>query len=1468
MRTKLFKKITSFVLAFMMIFGMMLPNSLAYAADATPVYEFGTEKTQLAPGVYDLPVSLNNASKPTKPSMAASCLLSGSLEVKNDGTGYVRLKLGNVSMGIISAWAESWMIYDSYDYANNSSKTSADVISTDAEGHQTEIGFKLPYTDQDGVFCSMSVPDMGMNPDAFIKMDFASLKKEETVQSANVKFSAGENGNVTATVDGAAIESGAAVELGKEVVFTAEPAKGYEVDSWTGLEASGTTANVTVDKDLDVKVTFKQEPAKETGNRVVGIWHGSKDQASMSDALFAETADYEISGDTAKLKVYVVSPIPSFAEVQGDEETISSAVISYAGQQYTAESDNTTKPTFQAKKGNPMFGLKKGQEVGAQILTFTLPAKALEEEYLFCNAHVASGMNSDVEFRFKFIHSQAETAAVNFTADQNGTLTATVDGKAIESGAAVELGKEVVFTAEAAKGYEVDQWTGVKASGTTATVKVEGDLNVGVTFKEVKKPLEVKKGQSEVKFGADKAYDVTADVSIDDGKIAEVVFGHNAAESDHETSVSYAENAKAMAEHFKGLGITDKTAIEGVDGVSGATITSDAYRNAVLKALDLYKPADFTFGSKNTKLEPGIYAVPIALRHAVHHANPSAAAGAFPATAILTVKEDGTAILTSDMRAVTIGPITDMAYDVKYYLGNSTDTVASDATVIGTTVKPEPMPGAGNIVPTQIVFPIPSNDWDGVYMKFTVDAMGPASPDAWLEIDYANAKIPGSVEHFKGSAKVNQFGKYTIYTDVSVKDGEIIGVDVTAGDFVSETHKPTNEMKIAQVTEALKDQWNHMAPTQENAEAIYKKIMKPEDPDSVIDSVSGATYSANAVRDAVMDAFDLQYQAENITVPENVEPGIYEVEIEYSSDVVWHSLVETRTAKAKLTVNEDKTMYLDIDTKSGTEKEPLYILGFNGVYPNNDRSQELTKEGCDFTKSLTPNDYADAYFEKGTQTVDHVRFPLLGGLQKEYVTNAYLYVPAMNKLNGNLSGVVFENGKFNVDVFAKIYWDGMEKVGELKPEVPDPEVPGTEEKSGTVDVIMLHETKNQPSMCDSLFGTKADVKINGETAELKVYVAYPIPAFPNEGLDGTIKNAVIHYNGKDYVATSDLDTKPVFKAKTDNVLFGMKAGTEVEAQVLTFTLPTKALTEAMLPATAFVNPVMHSDVKFRMQFSNMQPEDLLTKNPDTPEPNPQPENPEPNPQPGNPDPSPQPGNPEPNPGTVLDYRNLEDGVYIIQGSMVKPDKKSKSMADDAFNHNIKLTVKGGKYYLSLDFNGIELSGKQGYLGQIKYFLSGYGVNQYGEPTGQTANVTVDAYQTNDNGQKISDQYGTDYPDKITFEMIPEAFEDGLVPLQVMVPVMESIAPGMGNQLVYLKLSWDTVEPTDNNNPKFEGGNGIKTSSANTAGSGISMTKPGLKPSVKTGDVAQNNILWAVVLLLGCVMGFAGFTEYRRRKEIS
>src|SRR5699024_12515828 len=76
----------------------------------------------------------------------------------------------------------------------------------------------------------------------------------------------------------------------------------------------------------------------------------------------------------------------------------------------------------------------------------------------------------------------------------------------------------------------------------------------------------------------------------------------------------------------------------------------------------------------------------------------------------------------------------------------------------------------------------------------------------------------------------------------------------------------------------------------------------------------------------------------------------------------------------------------------------------------------------------------------------------------------------------------------------------------------------------------------------------------------------------------------------------------------------------------------------------------------------------------------------------NPDPETPGGDDKPDDGdnkpgdTTLDYRNLKDGVYSINGEVVKIDKETYSMSNEAINHTIKLTVMDRKLYLTINLN--------------------------------------------------------------------------------------------------------------------------------------------------------------------------------------
>lgn len=179
----------------------------------------------------------------------------------------------------------------------------------------------------------------------------------------------------------------------------------------------------------------------------------------------------------------------------------------------------------------------------------------------------------------------------------------------------------------------------------------------------------------------------------------------------------------------------------------------------------------------------------------------------------------------------------------------------------------------------------------------------------------------------------------------------------------------------------------------------------------------------------------------------------------------------------------------------------------------------------------------------------------------------------------------------------------------------------------------------------------------------------------------------------------------------------------------------------------------------------------------------------------------------------LDKNNLEDGVYSIYGEMVKVNRKDFSMSNDAINHTVKLTVENGQYYLTMDFKGLSYLNKFGYLAELAYYDNGFVYDQYGEIKGTLIAAEVLSTQKNADGTDVMDEFnqtggsyeGKLYPDQVKFPLVSDALndEDGCVPLQVFVPVMEDISAGSGTQNVLLKLDWSTLKETTEDDPDFQ-----------------------------------------------------------------
>ena len=693
-----------------------------------------------------------------------------------------------------------------------------------------------------------------------------------------------------------------------------------------------------------------------------------------------------------------------------------------------------------------------------------------------------------------------------------------------------------------------------------------------------------------------------------------------------------------------------------------------------------------------------------------------------------------------------------------------------------------------------------------------------------------------------GTYHIDQFGEYDIDAEVTVTDGKITDVTIT-GDNFGGTYAEVNKGKLKTAIDGISGMFSGLADN--DAEGIRD-----------LDAVAGATYSSNGIKEAVADALGLNLAEESAEdVPEKLpDPGTYDVTVAVRSDVVDHSLVQTETAKALLTVSEDGQMSLSYTMVSGTEQEPMYILGFNGYYKGNDPAGELSMENVTYATEQR-GDY---------EVVTDVTFPLTE-LSRYYYNNTKIYVPAMSALNGEINGIHFENGKFSVKTIVTMYWNTLTRHGSGE--------------TGQQSMEITANVSNQASKPDGMIMIPESLSMG--KLETTVDNVQPYEIRVSDVEPGETVTVSAPAGGNLYSGSKTLSFGNDFGSQTASETGMAKAGGTETGIVLNGNITIKGKDVAAASPGNYTGTATFTITYGDNIDEEEKPED--SKDPEDP------------------------GDTEP------DIHNLEDGTYAVTGRMVKVDQSTLSMADNAINHTIRLTVKDGVYSVTLDMKGMNISGKLGYLGGLQYFLTGYTKDQYGYPQGELEDAVVDSYQTDENGDRIRDEYGTDYPDLVTFKLIPEALDDGFVPLKVYVPVMESISEGLGDQSVYLALDWATLKAAEEDDPSFSdddepGSNNDNTGDKDdgsgqgglTGGSGLgNSTLPGgsslggsslggnslksgslggsslggssLKSAsgVKTDDTSSNSGLWIAVLAAGCIcLGAGVLTTVRsgRRKR--
>ncbi len=139
------------------------------------------------------------------------------------------------------------------------------------------------------------------------------------------------------------------------------------------------------------------------------------------------------------------------------------------------------------------------------------------------------------------------------------------------------------------------------------------------------------------------------------------------------------------------------------------------------------------------------------------------------------------------------------------------------------------------------------------------------------------------------------------------------------------------------------------------------------------------------------------------------------------------------------------------------------------------------------------------------------------------------------------------------------------------------------------------------SMCNGAFSAEVDLTIDGEWADLTLYVCNPTPGTWGGLEDGILIDPAITYD--DVVYTGELTSigyenqNAAMKLyNQDSAFFGITAGDVLASDVMEFTIPTAALASE-LHVTAHVNLVMDSTQNFWLDIEFVEPTTNTT--PDT-----------------------------------------------------------------------------------------------------------------------------------------------------------------------------------------------------------------------------------------------------------------------------
>ena len=332
-----------------------------------------------------------------------------------------------------------------------------------------------------------------------------------------------KGGTLSVTMDGQPIEDGAEIERGSVLTLTATLETDYAVASWINAkprEDNPLVADATVTQDITVGVKLKSTAAPPAPKIKLYFFSNDEQKGSLKAEINGTALEGGKTGvDVEKGSIVTFTAIPASEDYKlnrwnGNVEGAGTSPTLMV----TIKETTTVAAEFALKRFpvnyvcEPVEGgtltvrvgtlpHESGEEV-EKTKTVTFTATPHDGYYLSgwegWDGASAAGENATVEVKIagstsvKAVFKREYPVTFGSDNEEQGTLTATVDGKPIESGAKVREGQNVTFTATPKPGYYVKNWEGITPQPPTpqrdpmeVTRSLSTSLNVTAVFGKI-----------------------------------------------------------------------------------------------------------------------------------------------------------------------------------------------------------------------------------------------------------------------------------------------------------------------------------------------------------------------------------------------------------------------------------------------------------------------------------------------------------------------------------------------------------------------------------------------------------------------------------------------------------------------------------------------------------------------------------------------------------------------------------------------------------------------------------------------------------------------------------------------------------------------------------------------------------------------------------------------------------------------